>query len=214
MALVVFLGLVAVVVAALYTPLLGVRSVEVSGNVVLTSTQVSSAAEVSMGMPMLRLDTGSIRTRVAALPRVATVDVVREWPATVLIEVTERQAAATFAGPGGVHLVDSTGVDFATVPTAPPNLPTLTVGHVAPTDPATKAVFAVLAAMPSQLRPELVNIGASTPGGVTFTLNTGKTVIWGDAGDSAHKATVLAALLSQPGKVYDVSAPDLPTVSS
>ncbi|MEO9222020.1 MAG: hypothetical protein ABI251_09655, partial [Mycobacteriaceae bacterium] len=29
----------------------------------------------------------------------------------------------------------------------------------------------------------------------------------------AHKAAVLAALLSQPGKTYDVSSPDLPTVS-
>jgi cell division protein FtsQ len=213
MALFVFLGLVAITVTMLYTPLLGVRSVAVSGNLALSADQVSTAAKVPVGTPMLRLDTGSIRTRVAALPRVATVDVVREWPATVLIEVTERQAVATFAGPGGVHLVDSTGDDFATVPTAPPGLPTLTIGHVAPTDPTTQSVFAVLAAMPSQLRPELVNIGAQTPGGVKFSLNNGKTIIWGDAANSDRKAAVLAALLGQRGKIYDVSAPDLPTVS-
>ncbi len=212
-ALLVFFGLVAGTVALLYTPLLGVRSVEVSGNMVLTSGEVISAAEVSMGAPMLRLDTDAIRTRIGLLTRVATVDVVREWPSTVLIEVTERQPAATFAGPGGVHLVDSTGQDFATVPTPPPGLPTLALRHVAPTDPTTRSVLAVLAAVPSQLRPQLVSIGARTPGGVRFTLTTGKTVIWGDATDSARKGAVLAALLSQPGKVYDVSAPDLPTVS-
>jgi cell division protein FtsQ len=214
MALFVFLGVIAIAVAVLYTPLLGVNSVEVSGNVALTTNQVSTTAEVPMGTPMLRLDTGSIKTRVAALPRVATVDVVREWPSTVLIEVTERHAVATFVGPGGVHLVDSTGDDFATVATAPPGLPTLAVAHVAPTDPVTQSVFSVLAAVPAQLRPELVTIAANTPGGVQFSLNNGKTIIWGDASDSAQKAAVLAALLTRPGKVYDVSAPDLPTVSS
>ena len=44
-------------------------------------------------------------------------------------------------------------------------------------------------------------------------LANGKTVRWGNADDSARKAAVLAALMTRPGKVYDVSSPDLPTVS-
>jgi cell division protein FtsQ len=38
-------------------------------------------------------------------------------------------------------------------------------------------------------------------------------VKWGNSADSERKAMVLAALLTRPGKTYDVSAPDLPTVS-
>jgi cell division protein FtsQ len=214
MALFVLLGLVVLTVIVLFTPILGVRSVQVSGTQALTEEQVRLAAEVPMGTPMLRLDTDAVATRVSTLSRIASVAIDREWPSTILIEITERKPVATFAGPGGVHLVDATGVDFATVAAAPAGLPTIAVAHVGATDPATKAVFAVLAAMPAQLRPTLVSIGAQTPGSVTFALSSGKTVIWGDTGDSAKKAAVLAALLTQPGKTYDVSAPDLPTISS
>jgi cell division protein FtsQ len=48
---------------------------------------------------------------------------------------------------------------------------------------------------------------------VTLGLTDGRTIRWGSADDSARKAQVLAALMSQPGKVYDVSSPDLPTIS-
>jgi cell division protein FtsQ len=213
MALLIVLGLAVLTVIVLFTPILGVRAVQVSGTSALTPEQVELAAEVPLGTPMIRLDTDSIGTRVANLSRVATVDVVRDWPSTILIQVTERTPVATYAGVGGVHLIDATGDDYATALTAPPGLPTITVPHVAPNDLATQAAFAVLAAMPKQLRPILVNISAQTPGSVTFSLSNGKTVIWGDSADAGHKAAVLAALLTQPGKTYDVSAPDLPTIS-
>jgi cell division protein FtsQ len=213
MALLILIGLVVITVIVLFTPILGVRTVQVSGTSALTPEQVELAAEVPLGTPMIRLDTGAIGTRVANLSRVATVDVVRDWPSTILIEVTERKPIATYAGPGGIHLVDATGDDFATVVAAPPGLPTITVPHAAPNDPTTQAAIAVLAAMPQQLRPILVNVSADTPGHVTFSLNNGKIVVWGDTGDAAHKAAVLAALLTQPGKTYDVSAPDLPTIT-
>ena len=212
-ALLVLIGIVVITVTVLFTPVLGVRTVDVTGTQTLTPEQVRLAAEVPLGTPMIRLDTDSIKTRVGVLSRVASVDVIREWPSTIVIDVTERTPVATFDGPGGVHLVDATGDDYATVATAPPGLPTITVPHVAATDPTTQAVFAVLAVVPAQLRPILANISAQTPGSITFSLTTGKTVIWGDASDAGQKAAVLAALLSQPGKTYDVSAPDLPTIS-
>ena len=48
--------------------------------------------------------------------------------------------------------------------------------------------------------------------GVQFTLEDGKRVVWGSADSSELKANVLVALLSQPGRTYDVSSPDLPTI--
>jgi cell division protein FtsQ len=47
---------------------------------------------------------------------------------------------------------------------------------------------------------------------VTLTLTDGRTVVWGTTDRTDEKAEKLAALLTQPGKVYDVSSPDLPTV--
>ena len=47
---------------------------------------------------------------------------------------------------------------------------------------------------------------------VTLGLADGRSVRWGGPERSAEKIGVLGALLGQPGSVYDVSSPDLPTV--
>jgi cell division protein FtsQ len=209
----VVLGVLGVVVTALWTPVLGVRAVDVAGVRGLTVAQVEKAADIRDGTPMFRLDTVGIITRVARLPRVAWVDVSRQWPSTVRITVTERDPVGVLTRADGVHLVDSTGLDYATVAVAPAGLPQLQLPAAAPTDPRTQAVVRVMSALPGQLRAEVSAISAATPGSVQLALANGKTVRWGSADDSARKAAVLAALMTRPGRVYDVSSPDLPTVS-
>ncbi|MEI7717664.1 MAG: cell division protein FtsQ, partial [Mycobacterium sp.] len=39
-----------------------------------------------------------------------------------------------------------------------------------------------------------------------------RVVIWGTMDRTEEKAEKLAALLTQPGRTYDLSSPDLPTV--
>jgi cell division protein FtsQ len=212
-ALAILLGVLGVVVTALWTPVLGVRSVDVAGVRALTVAQVETAADIRDGTPMLRLDTVGIINRVAQLPRVAWVDVSREWPSTVRITVTERDPVGVLTEADGQHLVDSTGLDYATVAVAPAGLPKIQLPAAAPTDQRTQAVVRVMSALPGQLRAEVVVISAATPGSVQLALANGKTVRWGNADDSARKAAVLAALMTRPGRVYDVSSPDLPTVS-
>jgi len=206
------LGLAGLVVVALWTPLVGVRSVSVAGVRDLTTAQVVAAANVRTGTPMLRLDTTGITARVGSLPRVASVDVTREWPNTVLITVTERDPVGVLAQADGVHLVDRSGLDYATVAAAPAGLPKIQLPHTSPSDARTQAVVRVLAALPEQLRSQLTAVSAATPGSVQLSLADGKTILWGDADDSARKAAVLGALMTRPGKVYDVSSPDLPTI--
>jgi cell division protein FtsQ len=207
------LGVLGLVVAVLWTPVFGVRSVDVVGTRDLTTAQVLKAADVRTGTPMLRLDTVGIMTRVGLLPRVASVDVSRDWPSTVRISIVERDPVGVLARPDGTHLIDSTGFDYATVTTAPAGLPKIDLPAASPDDPRTRAAVRVLVALPSQLRAQLAVIGAPTPGSVTLTLANGKIIRWGDADDSARKAAVLGALLTRPGKIYDVSSPDLPTIS-
>jgi cell division protein FtsQ len=212
-ALTVVVGLVVVVAAVLWTPLLGVRSVQVSGEQLLTADQVEVAAQVPSGTPMLRLDTDAIKVRVHQLARVATVDVSREWPSTVRISITERDPVGVVVERDGAHLVDRTGLDYATLAVAPTGLPRILLGTAASGDPRVQAVVRVLTALPAQLRSLVVTVSAKTPGSVTLGLSAGRSIRWGSADDSARKAAVLAALMTRPGKVYDVSSPDLPTVS-
>lgn len=203
----------ALVAVVLWTPVLGVHGVDVIGARTLTAAEVVAAARVPHGTPMARLDTAAVAARVHELPKVATVDVSREWPSTVRIAITEREPIGYLAESDGTHLVDGTGLDYSTVSKPPAGLPRLELTSVAPTDQRTSAVVAVLAALPAPLRTLVRTAGAKTPGSVTLGLTGGRTVHWGDAADSVRKAEVLAALMTRHGKVYDVSSPELPTVS-
>lgn len=207
------LAVVLLAAAVWWTPLLGVRTVDVTGARQLTADQVRVAASVPDGEPMLRLDLRSIQAKVRLLPRVATVQVQRAWPSTVRIEITERNPIGYLAESDGIHLVDATGVDYATVTAPPHGLPKIVLTMVAPSDQRTAAVVGVLRALPAQLRSLVVTVSAKTPGSVTLGLTHGRTIRWGSAADSARKAEVLAPLMTRPGKVYDVSSPELPTVS-
>lgn len=197
----------------MFTSLLGVRSVEVHGAASVPPDQILAAAAVPDLKPMLLLDTDEIAARVTNIPGVATVDVSRSWPSTVEITVTERAPVAFVAATNGFHLVDSGGLDYKVVQNKPEGLPEMQVAKVSPEDAVTRSVVAVLASVPQPLKGQITVVRARTPGGVEFSLNTGKTVRWGDAGNAERKARVLSVLLTREGQTYDVASPELPTVS-
>ncbi|TDV46303.1 cell division protein FtsQ/DivIB [Actinophytocola oryzae] len=199
--------------AVLFTSLLGVRSVEVVGVREIPKDDVIRAADIADGTPMVRLDADEAAARVAKLPRVFEVRVERSWPSTVQIIVTERAPVAVLRAGSEIHLVDETGLDYATAATAPPNLPTLAMANVKPENPATRSAVSVLGAIPRQLRVQVTTVTAETPGDVRLTLTDGRVVKWGNADENARKAAVLGALLTRPGRTYDVATPDFPTVS-
>ncbi|MFL6137642.1 MAG: cell division protein FtsQ/DivIB [Frankiaceae bacterium] len=201
--------------ALLGSSLLGVHRVTAAGTRRLAPATVLGAARVPGHHPLATLDTAAIARRVAALPAVATVHVVRDWPRTVRVVVTERVAVAVVAHGDGYRLVDAGGVPFWPVASRPPRLPLLQVRAAASGDPATRAALAVLAALPQQVRRQVSTIEAPTPAKVELLLRRGravKTVVWGTPGDGIRKAAVLAALLRRPGHVYDVSTPSIATI--
>jgi cell division protein FtsQ len=207
----------ATVVWALWAgPVLAVRSVRVDGAVSLTADEVRRAAGVEEGTPLLRVDVAAARARVARLPQVASVQVSRGWPSSVVITLTERVALAVVEVDGQRSLVAADGVLFDTITAdPPPGVVPLHVPHPGPDDPATEAGLAALAALPGDVRGEVVAAAATTGEDVSLTLGDGTTVLWGDGGDSAAKGSVLTALLHQlaagslePARTIDVSAPD------
>ncbi|MGW5719282.1 cell division protein FtsQ/DivIB [Amycolatopsis sp. NPDC003865] len=211
------LTVIALVYLLFFSSMLGAQEVSVSGSRTVSADAIRGVAAVPMDKPLLRLSTDEIRDRVAAMPGIATVEVSRSWPNTVEITVTERTAIAFFdSGPGGdgVHLVDGGGVVFKTVPARPSGLPELKLPKVSADDPVTRAVTAVLGVIPEQLLKQVTTATAKTPASVEFTLSSGKIVRWGTAEQTDRKAKVLAALLTQEGKIYDVAAPELPTITS
>lgn len=191
-----------------FTGLFAVHSVAVSGLHRMSRAQVLAAARVPWGRPLVRVDTKPIGARVAALPGVSTVQVSRSWPRGVQITVTERTAAAYLRDPAGTFLVDAAGVAFERVPGPPAGMTqiALAAGERAGSD-AEKAALAVIRGLPAWLRAQTLAVSAKTPDSVTLSLHGGRSVLWGSSADADRKATVLKALLDQPGTSYDVSSP-------
>ena len=207
------MGVVAVGMGLLlyFTPIMSARDVVITGLGAVPQEEVVAAAAVQPGTPLLQIDTDAIAERVATIRRVASARVQREYPSTMRITVVERAPVVVKDYPDGPHLFDRDGVDFATAP-PPPNLPYLDADNPGPSDPPTKAALAVMTALRPEVAGQVGRIAAPSVAAITLTLADGRVVVWGTTDRTEEKAMKLAALLTQPGRTYDVSSPDLPTV--
>jgi cell division protein FtsQ len=194
-----------------FTPIMSVRSTVITGLGAVTQDEVLAAAAVAPGTPLLQVNTDAVAERVATIRRVASARVQREYPSALRITVIERIPLVVKDYPDGPHLFDRDGVDFASGP-PPPGLPYLDAEAPGPTDPPTKAALQVLTALSPEVASQVSRIAAPSVASITLTLNDGREVIWGTTDRTDEKALTLGALLTQPGRTYDVSSPDLPTV--
>jgi hypothetical protein len=76
---------------------------------------------------------------------------------------------------------------------------------------------AAVGALPEPVRGQVLSVAAivdprGIPGTITLGLTDEREVRWGSPERAADKAAVLVPLLTQPGRVYDVTSPDLPTI--
>jgi cell division protein FtsQ len=195
------------------TPLLGVRTVEVNGSTIVDAEEVRDVAAVRRGTPLARVDTGAVAERVRGLPSVAQVVVRRWWPDTLVITVQERAPVAVVADGPDFLVVDAAGVVFDRRPRRPDGLVLLRVDRPGPADPATRAALTVVAALTPRLLERVRAVEAESATAITVRLDGGRAVVWGDAERSDVKAQVATVLVDRPGRVIDVSAPDVATVS-
>lgn len=209
LALVVVVLMIAAAAALYFTPVLAVRTVETSGVPESLVGQVEST--VALGTPLLRVDTGRVREQIEALPRFESATVERQFPSTISIAVVERVPVVWVQETDGTHLLDSHAVDFA-VEAPPEGVVELVTPSPGPDDRTTQDAVTAVAALPEDLRTQVVKVDAPRDTAIVFELTEGRSLVWGSADDSEYKAEVARALLTQPGVTYDVSSPDLPTI--
>jgi cell division protein FtsQ len=195
-----------------FSSVFGVRSVDVRGVHVVTADQVRSAAKIANGTPLVRLDTDGIRSRVEALPEVASAKVTTSFPSTVIITISERIAIGVVKGSGGYLLVDRTGEQFRKVTSRPANLPLFVVPQGAAARQTGSAVATVAGALSARLRGRIDSIQAISPQAITLLFTNGRVVRWGGADRSATKARILPTLLHRPGTQIDVTNPSQPFI--
>ena len=199
-----------------WSNVLGVRSVQVSGQTTLKPEVIRTEASVTLGRPLARVDTGVIEKRVGQLDRIEIVDVGRSWPNTISIEVVERTAIGwVFAG-GEVKGLDRLGVLFRSYNKAPKGLIEVRINadRIPERDKSLREAAEVLHSIKSSdadLFKALDRIEAESIDSVELNLSKGRTVKWGSAEQSEAKLRVLRPLLRIKARTYDVSAPEQPT---
>lgn len=172
--------------------------------------EVSQAAAVPLGTPLVSIDLAAIAARVQAVPFVRAVSVDRAWPHSVVVRVDPRVALFAVRGPQGrLALVDADAVVFREVDALPKGIPLVNGSSDTPAQEGLRAVIAVLRLLPETQRATVSDITVTSASLVTFKLGTVQ-VVWGGQGQEEKKLKVLQVLLATKPAVIDVSAPDTP----
>jgi cell division protein FtsQ len=197
-----------------FSTVLTATTVEVRGATGAAAAQVRQVAAVSLGGPLLRVDTDAVQERLVAGKAWREVSVSRSLPHTVVVEVTPRVAVLAVRGASGrVDVVDGDGIVFATVAAPPAGVPVVSSGASTVTKAGVTAALQALGSLEPALRRNVSGVTVSEADQVSFRLTVKdgtKTVVWGGPGDGAMKAKLVSILVSQPGSSIDVSVPSSP----
>lgn len=195
-----------------FSPVLGVRAIDIVGNVTVPAERIEQQAAVPQLHPLATVDLAGVQGRVMKIRQLASAKVDRVWPGTLRIEVVEREPVAAVTAGGKAALIDKTGVVIEIKDMVPPGLPELKVDRPAAGDPTTMAALQVIQSLPDDLAAKVRLVRASSPEGVSLDLSDGRSVVWGGSDRGADKARILATLLRRKADVYDVSSPDVVTL--
>ncbi|XAS68973.1 FtsQ-type POTRA domain-containing protein [Micrococcaceae bacterium Sec5.7] len=203
--------------AAIYSPVLAVRTVEVTGTRLLTAKQVQAVLEPLKGKPLPQISDDDVSRLLKPLVQVKSVTTQAHPPAVLVVKVQERVPVALVKQGEKILLVDVEGVQLGTTadPASVP-LPIIDGGAGAIGKELFQATTGVLGALPAGVLAKLSNASAKSVDAVELRLVDGQTIVWGNAGEKELKAKVLEALLkapedpTNPVSVYDVSVPRHP----
>lgn len=192
-----------------FSPVFKVHDVTLSGGSLLTTETILDAAQVPQDSPILTLDTEAIAERVRELPAVRDVEVGRDFPDTVTIDVIERSLVYQRVEGNSLEWVDADGVVFFI--SEKPEEGTVQAVTDGKDARLLRDVATVVSHIPESLLPRVERVQAKAVDRITLQLDDGDLVVWGSAEESELKADVLLALLPVEAKLYDVSAPSYPT---
>lgn len=209
------IGAILVVIAgsfgAAYSPLFAVRDISVVGASTVDAAAVEKALAGQLDRPLASVDTAAIRDELAPFAAIETYSVEARPPHSLVVRIVERTPVGVVEQGGAFSTVDAAGVVLGESRTQPKGQPVLSVKGGTDTE-AFRALGAVIRSLPADLRARIATGTATTANDVSLTLTeTGTTVVWGSAEQSAKKAQVLAAAMiaRTPDTVtlYDVSSP-------
>jgi cell division protein FtsQ len=204
-------ALVAFVLVGVYSPLMALRTIEVTGTNRIPAAEITAALDGQLGTPLPLLDFADVKQELSEFTLIRSYVTESRPPDTLVVRIVEREPVGAIASAAGFDLVDAAGVVITSGAARPDGYPMIE-GAGGASGAGFQSAVSVVAALPETIRSQLDTVTAATKDDVTLTLGGGARVVWGNSERAEYKAVVLAALLvSHPvGSVteYDVSSPD------
>jgi UDP-N-acetylmuramate dehydrogenase len=218
------IGVVALVLIVLASPIIGVRKIEIEGARYVSADLLIAVEKSLDGKSILTVDTRAAERRLEGDPWVESVRIRSFFPSRLVVEIVERKPVAFYIGVDNrSRVVDSQGRVLAVETGQPtqylqitgvgPNLaPGASAGSVY------RAAAQLAAGMPDELIDRVLNVGVGGPNQLIMTLRTGTLVNFGPPVDLQNKLISLLVLLRrQDAKqilAIDLTDPRTPTVKS
>lgn len=212
-----FVALLLLVLATVFTPLLAVEKIRITGLNKVSIKEVAKAVSAQKGIPLPLVSEQSVADELSRFTLIESFSLVSELPHTLHIIISERQPICIVDMKGVSYLYDPAGVRLGQA-TYKDTYPRVSIVG----EPKNSASFAeaidVLLALPADLLPRVSQINAKSKDDVTMQLRgyAGQKILWGDASQAALKSKVLAALIANQKLTdrvtYDVSSPTAPIV--
>lgn len=222
----IWVGAVSLLVAAVvytvgFAPLFVLEDVVVTGGSEDVTVLAKEHSQPPIGEPLARVDTGAMSTRVAVDPRIQRVEVSRDWPSSIVIEVTLRTPAAVLKQPGKpLRLLDASGVVFEEVDKRPKGLPQISAARGDVDRTSLAGAVAARATLGHPFAADVSSMSVTADGDLRFKVGV-IAVHWGRPEETDLKAAATLALLAQgpidpdgeATMTIDVTAPQAPVVT-
>ncbi len=190
----------------LKSPIFEVKYIAVKGLSVLEEETVKSVAGIGTGTNIFQIDLKAAAGNLKGLPQVKNVQLFRNLPSTVIIEVTERVPRALLPVEGGFVMVDDEGFCLGEGKVGIAGLPVLTGVDVAGLSGgelsnswALKQALAVVCGLPPEVLESISEVHIGIDGLVTLYTMEGIPCRFGMAGEVEvkEKGVLLKGLLAE-----------------
>jgi len=186
-----------------------VSSIEVQVSDQSLRKPIEQVAGIEIGERITDINYLAVEAKITQLPQVRSASVVRRWPDRIVISVDLREPIGWLSRDNTILYLDSTGEIYdPKVGIAKLGIPQFRANSDRLLMDSTTAYFD----FPNSIKKQIIEVSASTQSNIRFILSPGITVVWGSSERGSRKSEVLQVLLQRKAKIYDVSAPDLPTI--
>lgn len=192
------------------TALVDVDRITVTGTSRLQPDEVITASGITVGQPLLGIDTSEVTGRLEQHPWIRSASVERTWGGDITIVVIERVPVGTIlAEDGGVHLIDATGAQLGAAAEVDGALPRMA--------DTTDGALELAGLLPPGVRSRVIEVRGDAEGRLQLSLRPAGTVEFGPATDLPEKVAALVTVMGQVDQrdlcTIRVITPDTPVVT-